>query len=105
MNAASRKSHSGAQSPREATLTDVVKYYNRGGNVNDALDKDIKPLNLTDQEVADVVAFLEALTGEERKVELPTLPPGPDGTAPDPRSALTPPPPKTTAVDLHGIVR
>jgi cytochrome c peroxidase len=90
----------------EPTLTDVVKYYNRGGNVNDALDKDIKPLNLTDQEIADLVAFLEALTGEERKVELPALPPGPDGTAPDPRDALKPPPPKTAAAEfLHGLVR
>jgi cytochrome c peroxidase len=89
----------------EATLTDVVKYYNRGGNVNDALDKDMKPLNLTDQEIADVVAFLEALNGEERKVELPTLPPGPDGTTPDPRAALDPPsPPKTTAA-VHPTVR
>lgn len=89
----------------EATLLDVVKYYNRGGTPNDALDKDIKPLKLTDQEVADVVAFLEALTGEPRKVDLPTLPPGPDGTTPDPRAALTPPKPRTAAADLHGILK
>jgi cytochrome c peroxidase len=89
----------------EKTLTDVVKYYDRGGNANEALDKDMKPLNLTDQEIQDVVAFLEALTGEERKVELPTLPPGPDGQSPDPRAALTPPTAKAAALDAHGILR
>jgi cytochrome c peroxidase len=88
----------------EKTLTDVVQFYNRGGNPNEALDKDMKPLNLTDSEVADVVAFLEALTGEERKVELPALPPGPDGQSPDPRAALTPPGPRT-ASDDHAIFR
>jgi cytochrome c peroxidase len=89
----------------EKTLIDVMKYYNRGGNPNESLDKDMKPLNLTDQEIQDVVAFLEALNGEERKVELPTLPSGPDGSAPDPRAALTPPGSGTAAVDdPHGVL-
>ena len=36
---------------------------------------------------------MKALTGEHKSLEelLPTLPPGPDGNAPDPRAALTPP--------------
>lgn len=51
-----------------ATLRDVVEYYNRPekvvqGSINrdKALDQ---PLNLTDAEVSDVVAFLESLTDD-----------------------------------------
>jgi cytochrome c peroxidase len=45
------------------SLEEVVRYYSRGGNRNPHLDSDIKPLNLSEQEVKDLVAFLEALTG------------------------------------------
>jgi cytochrome c peroxidase len=58
----------------EATLLDVVKFYDRGGNKNQWLSKEIKPLNLTDQDRADLVAFLESLTGDVRGTEKPTLP-------------------------------
>ncbi|MEK7798389.1 MAG: cytochrome c peroxidase, partial [Acidobacteriota bacterium] len=58
----------------EATLLDVVKFYDRGGVPNQWLSKEIKPLHLTDQEKADLVAFLEALTGEVRGTQKPTLP-------------------------------
>lgn len=86
----------------EATLESVVEYYDRGGNPNPTLDKEMKPLKLTAGEKADLVAFLKALNGEEIKVALPTLPPGPDGKSPDPRAALTPPAPtgkKVAALD------
>lgn len=46
------------------TLRTVVDFYVGGGNSNPYLDKDMKPLNLTSQERADLVAFLESLTGE-----------------------------------------
>ncbi|AGA29220.1 cytochrome-c peroxidase [Singulisphaera acidiphila] len=87
------------------TLEEVVEHYNKGGNPNPALDKDIKKLNLTDSEKADVVAFLKALTGEEIKVALPTLPPGADGKTPDPQAALTPPPLKTVSNVFHPDVQ
>ena len=45
----------------------------------------MKKLNLTAQEKADVVAFMKALTGETKKVELPTLPPAPTARPPTPR--------------------
>ncbi len=46
-----------------ATLTDVVQFYNRGGAPADpGLDKDIQPLNLSDQEVEYLVEFLQALS-------------------------------------------
>lgn len=83
------------------TLEEVVEHYNKGGNPNPALDKDIKKLNLTDSEKADVVAFMKALTGEPIKVDLPSLPPGADGKSPNPQAALTPPPLKAAANVFH----
>ena len=47
----------------EKTLKDVIDFYVGGGSSNPYLDKEIKPLNLTSQERADLVAFLESLTG------------------------------------------
>jgi cytochrome c peroxidase len=44
------------------TLEEVVAYYNRGGNKNSHLDAALKPLNLTDSEQANLVAFLKALS-------------------------------------------
>jgi cytochrome c peroxidase len=51
------------------TLKDVVKHYNEGGKspgdpspVNLYLSGGIRPLNLTDQQIDDLVAFMEALT-------------------------------------------
>jgi cytochrome c peroxidase len=84
-----------------ATLEDVVEHYDKGGNPNPALDKEMKKkLNLTAQEKKDVVAFMKALTGETKKLDelLPTLPPGPDGKTVDPRSALSPQGKKVAAV-------
>jgi cytochrome c peroxidase len=49
----------------EKTLLDVVKFYNRGGEKNGYLDKDVRPLNLTDAEMSDLVEFMRALTSDE----------------------------------------
>lgn len=46
------------------TLEDVVEYYDRGGIKNPNLNHRIRPLHLTGQEKADLVAFLKALSGE-----------------------------------------
>ena len=46
------------------TLDEVVEFYNKGGIPNKNLDQNIKPLHLTEQEKADLVAFLKALSGE-----------------------------------------
>src|SRR5262249_1657519 len=40
------------------TLEEVVEHYNKGGNPNPTLDRDVKKLNLTDSEKTDVVAFM-----------------------------------------------
>ena len=53
------------------TLLDAVVHYNNGGvtnegdPVNDFLSGGIRPLNLTDEEMDDLVAFMEALTSPE----------------------------------------
>ncbi len=50
------------------TLKDVVKHYNDGGksegdpSINNYLSGGIKPLNLSEQQQSDLVAFMEALT-------------------------------------------
>ena len=53
--------HNGSQK----TLLDVVKFYSRGGEPNSNLDERMRPLNLTDQEINDVVEFLRALTSDD----------------------------------------
>jgi cytochrome c peroxidase len=47
------------------TLKDVVDFYVGGGNSNPQLDKEIKETKLTFEERADLVAFLDALTGDQ----------------------------------------
>lgn len=48
----------------KATLQDVVRFYDKGGDSPDSRGRslEVRPLNLTDEEVADLVSFLEALT-------------------------------------------
>jgi len=53
------------------TLREVIVHYNNGGvtnegdPVNDFLSGGIRPLNLTDAQIDDLVAFMEALTSPE----------------------------------------
>jgi cytochrome c peroxidase len=49
---------------RFRTLEEVVDHYNKGGIKNPHLDQRIKPLGLSDQDKADLVAFLKALSGD-----------------------------------------
>lgn len=91
--------HDGSQE----TLEQVMDHYDKGGTPNPALDADMKKkLDLTAQEKADVIAFMKALSGQTKTLAelLPTLPTGPDGKTPDPKSALTPPSRKV-AVAFH----
>jgi cytochrome c peroxidase len=46
------------------SLAEVIAFYNRGGTPNPWLSGDIRPLGLSSEEQADLVAFLEALTGQ-----------------------------------------
>ncbi|KAF3981064.1 MAG: c-type cytochrome [Methylococcales symbiont of Hymedesmia sp. n. MRB-2018] len=47
------------------TLEQVVDYYDKGGNKNRFLDPAIFPLQLTDQEKIDLVAFMQSLTSSQ----------------------------------------
>jgi cytochrome c peroxidase len=59
----------------EGTLEEVVEFYDRGGNRNPWLSKDIQPLGLSPSEKRDLVAFMEALTGPVANADPPkTLP-------------------------------
>ena len=55
------------------SLLDVVKFYNNGGRVNesdptfDFQSGGIRPLDLSDEQMDDLVAFMEALTSPEYK--------------------------------------
>jgi len=47
-----------------ATLADVVEFYNQGGGKDSRKDALLKPLDLSNADKADLVAFLEALSGD-----------------------------------------
>ncbi|MEE8365370.1 MAG: cytochrome c peroxidase [Gammaproteobacteria bacterium] len=64
------------------TLEEVVDFYNRGGIDEEGNSTSfpasksalIKPLNLSDAEKEDLLAFLEAFSGDEIEIEKPELP-------------------------------
>jgi cytochrome c peroxidase len=63
-----------------ATLEDVIWHYNRGGAAESGERigvpaAELRPLMLTDDEVSDLVAFLETLTGAPLSTSLITAPP------------------------------
>jgi cytochrome c peroxidase len=57
-----------------ADLHQVVKLYEEGGIDRPSRSPLIKPVDLTDQERSELVAFLETLTGEGEAVPPPKLP-------------------------------
>lgn len=48
-----------------ATLEEVVDFYNAGGGKDSNKDLAMKPLNMSDKEKSDLVAFLKSLSGEK----------------------------------------
>jgi cytochrome c peroxidase len=62
--------HDGSQK----TLEEVVEFYAKGGEPNPHLSDKIKKIELTDQEKADLVAFMKACSGPFPKVETERLP-------------------------------
>ena len=58
---------------RFKTLDEVVNFYNKGGIKNSFQDSLILPLDLTEEEKKDIVAFLHSLNGEGwQQVKAPT---------------------------------
>jgi cytochrome c peroxidase len=62
--------HDGSQ----ATLEEVVEWYDKGGHPNPHLSDKIKPLQLTAEEKADLVEFMKACTSDTPPVEAERLP-------------------------------
>jgi cytochrome c peroxidase len=62
--------HDGSQE----TLEETVEWYAKGGHPNPYLSKDVRKLELTDQDKADLVEFMKALTGEFPEMETGRLP-------------------------------
>ena len=63
--------HDGSQE----TLEEVVEWYNKGGHKNPWLSDKMKPLNLTEKEKNELVAFMrEGLLGSFPKIETGRLP-------------------------------
>ncbi|HEY7544222.1 MAG TPA: cytochrome-c peroxidase [Blastocatellia bacterium] len=46
------------------TLRETIEFYNKGGEGNPNLDGGIRKLDLTEQEISDIEAFLKSLTGD-----------------------------------------
>lgn len=57
-----------------ATLEDVIAHYDQGGIDRPSRSDLMKPLGLTSQEKADLVAFLKTLTSNLSPTAVPTLP-------------------------------
>lgn len=57
-----------------ATLDEVVAFYDAGGGTAENRSPLLRPLGLSDAEKADLVAFLESLTGDPPAVTAPDLP-------------------------------
>jgi cytochrome c peroxidase len=49
----------------EATLLDVIEFYDKGGENNPYLDGGIRPLDLTDQEKADLVELMKTFSSDD----------------------------------------
>ncbi|WP_039963673.1 cytochrome-c peroxidase [Rhodopirellula europaea] len=63
--------HDGSQ----ATLEEVIEWYNKGGHPNPYLSDKMKPLNLTEQEKADLVEFMrQGLQSDFPVIEVGRLP-------------------------------
>lgn len=57
-----------------ATLRDVVDHYARGGDDRSNVSPDVRPLQLSESEKDDLVAFMRALTGKRTAFVTPQLP-------------------------------
>jgi cytochrome c peroxidase len=57
-----------------ASLADVIDLYNKGGIDRPSRAEDIRPLHLSGSEKADLIAFLQTLTGKPQDVPVPVVP-------------------------------
>ncbi len=57
-----------------ATLEQVIEHYSQGGEVKSNLSPNMKKLDLSDKDKADLLEFMRALTSEQEPMIIPTLP-------------------------------
>jgi cytochrome c peroxidase len=57
-----------------ASLEAVIDLYDRGGIDRPSRSEDIRPLHLSKEEKADLVAFLRTLNGPAEPYPMPVLP-------------------------------
>ncbi len=55
-------------------MFEVVQFYNGGGGRSENKSADIHALNLTGQEVNDLIEFMKALTGEMVQIKYQSVP-------------------------------
>ena len=55
-------------------LEEVIKHYEDGGIQRESLSREMKPFELSDQQRADLIAFLKTLDGGPLAIEQPELP-------------------------------
>lgn len=59
----------------EKNLVDLIEFYNQGGKEKrPSLSEEVKVLNLTADEKADLLAFLKSLTSTDKSIAIPVLP-------------------------------
>ncbi|WP_264212607.1 cytochrome-c peroxidase [Leisingera thetidis] len=56
------------------SLPEVIRHYARGGSAKGARQADIEGFTVSEQEISDLIAFLETLTDNETNVPTPILP-------------------------------
>ena len=56
------------------TLEEVLDFLDRGGGPNPHLSPLIRPLGLTQEEKSSLISFLEALSGEPLRIDMPAPP-------------------------------
>jgi cytochrome c peroxidase len=57
-----------------STLFEVMEHYRKGGDVKTNLSAEMKPLQISDTEVRQIVAFMEALSSPPKPFQMPALP-------------------------------
>jgi cytochrome c peroxidase len=57
----------------EKTLLDVVKFYDKGGELNPNLDGGMRPLKLKDSQMDDLVEFMKSLTSDDTRRKMKSV--------------------------------
>jgi cytochrome c peroxidase len=57
----------------EKTLLDVIKFYDKGGELNPNLDGGMRPLKLKDSQMDDLVEFMKSLTSDDTRRKIKSV--------------------------------